>query len=143
MSKQTDSRAITKSDAAAIVPRAPDGKWLPGTSPNPSGRSRKLREIEEMLDREHRSVEGMQEVFARLKALALGEVITVIDKDGEVEISLRAEPAFMKLYLERTLGPVADGEVIDSKVEKRLREMLEFAEEEARRRTIEAKGEKP
>lgn len=90
------------------VPRGAGGKWLPGTSPNPSGRPKKLRDIEAMLDTEHRTVENMRDVFARLKALALGEVITVITKEGSVKVSLSADARFMQLYLERTLGPVKE-----------------------------------
>ena len=141
MSKKPQ-RDVTLTDAA-LVPRAEDGKWLPGVSPNPGGKSRRLREIEDMIEQEHANAENLRLVFMRLRALALGEVVEVWHNGKLVGLQLRAEPGFMKLYLERTLGPVADGEVIDSKVERRLREMLEFAEEEARRRTIEAKGEKP
>lgn len=47
------------------VVRAPDGRWKPGAgSPNAGGRPRKLREIETMLDEEHRTVENMRPVFA-------------------------------------------------------------------------------
>lgn len=82
-----------------------------GASPNPGGRPRRLAEIEKMLDAEHRTVENMREVFARLKALALGEVVRVPDpdsEDGTATIELRSDPAFMKLYLDRTLGPVRE-----------------------------------
>lgn len=126
-------RDNTKPDAAELVPRGEGGKWLPGTSPNPGGRSRRLREIEDMLDAEHRTVENMREAFGQLRAMALGEIVEVKYKGKVVGIQLKCDPAFMKLYLERILGPVADGEVIDSKVEKRLRELLEMAEQEARK----------
>jgi len=66
-----------------------------------------------MLDAEHRTVESMREVFARLKALALGEVIAVRGPDGEVNISLRAAPEFMRLYLARLLGPEKEIDDID------------------------------
>ena len=77
-----------------------------GPSPNPGGRPRKLRDIEAMLDAEHRTVENMREVFGRLKALALGEVVTVTGRDGEVKLELQADGRFMALYLDRLLGPV-------------------------------------
>ncbi len=100
-----EQRGSTPSD----VPRGPGGKWLPGTSPNPSGKPRKLRDIEAMLDAEHRTVENMRDVFQRLKELALGEVITVTDKDGKARgVELKADARFMQLYLERTLGPVKE-----------------------------------
>jgi hypothetical protein len=78
----------------------------PGVSANPGGKPKKLRAIQEMLDKNHRDVGVMTDVFARLKALAMGEVIRVVDRDGEVEIKLSADPAYMRLYLERVLGPV-------------------------------------
>lgn len=99
---------MARDNTGPDVPRGEAGRWLPGTSPNPGGRPKKLREIEEMLDAEHRTPENMRVVFARLKALALGEIIHEVDKDGEVTIGLSADPAFMKLYLDRTLGPVKE-----------------------------------
>lgn len=93
------------------TPRGEAGKWLPGHSPNPGGKPRKLREIEAMLDEEHRTISNMREVFSRLKALALGEVITVKDKDGLTDIELDADARFMALYLDRVLGPVKDLEI--------------------------------
>jgi len=63
-----------------------------------------------MLDEEHRTIAGMRDVFARLKALALGEVVEVPDPrdDGKTKVVLSADPAFMKLYLDRVLGPVRE-----------------------------------
>lgn len=100
----------------ADVPRGVAGKWLPGTSPNPGGRPAKLRAIEEMIDKNHRNVEVMREVFDRLKALALGEVVEVFHKGELVGLRLQADAAFMKLYLDRVLGPVKeqmDGDEFD------------------------------
>ena len=90
------------------VPRGEAGKWLPGTSPNPGGKPKKLREIEAMLDAEHRTVANMREVFTRLKALALGEPVFITDKEGEVKCELHADARFMDLYLNRVLGPVKE-----------------------------------
>ena len=91
------------------VPRGEKGKWLPGASPNPGGRPKALRDIEKMLDAEHRNPENMRAVFDRLRALALGEVVRVPgDGDEPDQVQLRAEPAFMKLYLERVMGPVKE-----------------------------------
>lgn len=83
--------------------------WVEGgPSPNPGGKPRKLRDIEAMLDAEHRTVENMREVFGRLKALALGELIHVTDREGNVDVELKADSRFMALYLDRILGPVKD-----------------------------------
>lgn len=94
------------------VVRAPDGRWKPGAgSPNAGGRPRKLREIETMLDEEHRTVENMRPVFARLKFLALGEPVEVMFRGSVVRIELKADAAFMSLYLDRVLGPMAKGQI--------------------------------
>lgn len=65
-----------------------------GTS---GGRPKALREIEAMLNAEHRTVANMREVFATVKALALR---------GE-----KGDSGYLKLYLERVLGPVKDIEI--------------------------------
>jgi len=79
-----------------------------GPSLNPSGRPKKLVAIEAMLDSEHRNLDNMKAVFDRLRALALGEVVTVTDQHGRTDIELQADPAYMKLYLERVMGPVRE-----------------------------------
>jgi|SoimicmetaTmtHMA_FD_contig_61_162114_length_649_multi_2_in_0_out_0_2 hypothetical protein len=83
----------------------------PGVSGNPGGKPKKLREIEAMLDQEHRTVANMREVFGRLKALALGEIIHVTDREGNVDVELKADSRFMGLYLDRVMGPVKDLEI--------------------------------
>jgi len=93
------------------VPRGEAGKWLPGHSANPGGKPKKLREIEAMLDAEHRTVANMREVFLRLKALALGEIVHVVDREGNVDVALKADARFMALYLDRVMGPVKDLEI--------------------------------
>lgn len=82
-----------------------------GYTGNPGGRPRKLREIEAMLDEEHRTVENMRPVFARLKFLALGEPVEVTFRGAVVRIELKADAAFMSLYLDRVLGPMARGQI--------------------------------
>jgi hypothetical protein len=64
-----------------------------------------------MLDEEHRTVENMRVVFARLKFLALGEAVMVMFRGKEVRIDLKADAAFMSLYLERVIGPVERGKI--------------------------------
>lgn len=100
-----------------------------GYTGNPGGRPKVLREIEAMLNAEHRTVDNMREVFGRLKALAMGEVVTIRTKDGEIKIDLRAEPGFMKLYLERILGPVKDLDDLDKLMEDAPPEVVEWIRE--------------
>lgn len=87
------------------------GMFKPGNDPRRNlkgGRPRKLREIEKLLNTEHRNIEKMREVFERLRALAMGEVIIVpvVTAAGTMELTAKvdADPAFMKLYLERVMG---------------------------------------
>lgn len=93
----------------AIVRKSPVGQK--GYTGNPGGRPKRLREIEAMLDAEHRTVDNMRQVYNRLKFLALGEPVEVLFKGTVVNIKLEADPAFMKLYLERVIGPVKELEV--------------------------------
>lgn len=88
------------------------GRLLPGQkSLNPrGGKSKRVRNFEIMLNNEHRNLDKMRELFARLRALAMGEVVLIphVGTDGELislQAKLKADPAFMKLYLDRLLGP--------------------------------------
>lgn len=92
------------------VVRDAKGRIVPGSGAiHPGGRPKKLVEIEAMLDAEHRTVANMRDVFARLKALAMGEVVEVLDKDGAVVgLKLASDARFMDLYLNRILGPVKE-----------------------------------
>lgn len=83
----------TENKAAVVRP----GRWKKGESGNPGGRPKALRDIEAMLNAEHRTVANMKEVFATVKALALR---------GE-----KGDSGYLKLYLERVLGPVKDIEI--------------------------------
>jgi len=94
----------------AIAKRGPDGRLLPGTKAlNAGGRPKKLREIEYMLNKEHRNLQNMRVIFQRLKALAMGETIIVpyFTEQGEIALKceLKADARFMELYLKRVLGP--------------------------------------
>ena len=86
------------------------GKFAPGNRANPGGKPKALREIEAMLDAEHRTVANMKEVMAQLRAMATENVITRwTDKEGKEHESIRQpNPAFMALYLDRVLGPVKE-----------------------------------
>lgn len=80
-----------------------------GPSPNPGGRPKALREIQEMLDTEHRNIPKMKETFNRLRELALGESVVVpyVTANGEIQLQaeLKADARFMALYLAYVVGP--------------------------------------
>ncbi|HEY6854062.1 MAG TPA: DUF5681 domain-containing protein [Gemmatimonadales bacterium] len=89
--------------------RGPGRPFAPGQSGNPGGRPRKLAEIERMLDEEHRGVEHMKYVFSKLRDLALeGDEKGVYWKGALVNTEIVHDPAYMKLYLDRVLGPVRE-----------------------------------
>lgn len=112
------------------VMRNERGQLLPGYTANPGGKPRKLVEIENMLDAEHRTVENMREVFTRLKALAMGEVVEVRnDKGVVVDVQLRAHPGFMQLYIRRLLGPESDDAAVEKKAKELLQALLDVAEQ--------------
>src|SRR5215831_12567531 len=92
-------------------PRGPGRPFQPGQSGNPGGKPKKLREIEAMLDAEHRDPEKMRETFALIRQVAHGVDEPVLYK-GEVCGHVRKyESAWMQLYLDRVLGPVKDIDV--------------------------------
>jgi hypothetical protein len=103
---------VSEIDSNRAEKRGPGNPaWVKGgTSPNPGGRPKKLVEIERMLDDEHRTVENMSRTFDKLRSLATEDrVRTVITKKGDaIEIVTPPDPAFMRLYLERVMGPVRD-----------------------------------
>jgi hypothetical protein len=80
-----------------------------GYTGNPGGRPKALREIEAMLNREHRNVANMKLVFDTIRMLALR---------GE-----KGDSGYAKLYLERVLGPVKD---IDIDLTDAPPEVIEF-----------------
>lgn len=102
----------------ALVPQAEQakplrdskGRLLPGQTANKFGsRPRRIREFEVMLNKEHRNIPRMQELFNRLRSLAMGEPVVVpfVSAEGEVMLKceLHADARFMQLYLDRLLGP--------------------------------------
>jgi hypothetical protein len=62
-------------------------------------------------------------------------VQTITEKDGAVTLVIEPKPQFMQMWLDRLIGPVRNDEQIEKAVEKRLAEMLELAEREARKRS--------
>jgi hypothetical protein len=82
-----------------------------GYTGNPGGRPRKLREIEAMLDEEHRTVDQMRETFALLRRVAHGVDEPVFYR-GEICGHVRKyDSAWMAMYLERVVGPVERGKI--------------------------------
>jgi hypothetical protein len=100
-------------EAVELIPARKPGTFrsnADGGDPrrNTKGRPAKIAAFENMLNRNHRNMEAVTALFERLRALALGEVVAVpyVSAAGDVEykVQLKADPAFMKLYLERILG---------------------------------------
>lgn len=89
--------------------RGEAGKWLPGVSPNPGGRPRKLRDIEAMLDAEHRTVENIREGFNILRKLAYQGVTNDVYHQGmRVGEKTEYDKGFFELYFNRVLGPIKE-----------------------------------
>ncbi len=86
------------------------GHWV--GSGNARGTSTTMAEIRAMLDSRHRNADNLRFVFERLKDLAMGDYeMTKVDEDGvETKVKLRPDAAFMKMYLERLLGPPKEHE---------------------------------
>lgn len=104
---------------------ATDGKAL----------TRRRRNIERMLKNKHGTVANMEMLFERLRILAMGQPVRMTLEDGTETVYLRPDPSFMKIYLDRVIGPVRNDEQVEAGVEKRLAEMLSLAEREARKRS--------
>ncbi len=120
----------TDSGGQLVKPRKP-GTFVSGDprAGRNGGRPPVLREIQTMLDTEHRDVNKMRECFARLRNLAMGEptIVPYIAHDGvtiELKAELKADARFMALYLAYVIGqppkaPDENGDVIE-----RLQKML-------------------
>lgn len=98
--------------AARARPLPPaDKRFKPGESGNPGGRPKSIREVEAMLEREHRNVENMREIFDVVRTAARGVDEPVYYK-GEICGHVRKyDSGWMELYLNRVLGPVRDVEI--------------------------------
>lgn len=83
-----------------------------GYTGNPGGRPKALKDIERMLNDKHRTVDNMRGVFDQLLALAVR---------GD-----KGDAAYMKLYLERVLGPVKDLDDLDELLKDAPPEAIEF-----------------
>lgn len=128
-----------------LAPEVPGGfKSIDARRGTNGGRPAKLAEIEAMLDTEHRDVSKMREVFERLRALSFGEPVEITDREGNViRVELRAHPGFMKLYLDRLMGPVREDDgtsPLQDAVQRELMRLLEAAEAERERSALDAKG---
>ncbi|HEX5370008.1 MAG TPA: hypothetical protein VFY10_11385 [Dehalococcoidia bacterium] len=93
--------------------RLPNGRFPPGVSGHPSGRPRRLIEIEAMLNAEFRDVATVREAFQVLKKLALqGVTNDVFDKNGDVcGQKTTYHPAYMQMLLDRLIGPVKESPI--------------------------------
>lgn len=89
-------------------PEKRKGGFQPGQSGNPGGKPKKLREMEAMLDAEHRNIENLREVFGKLRAVAMGVTKDVWYKGEVVGQEIEYSAAFMDLYLNRVIGPVKE-----------------------------------
>ena len=97
-----------KRDPAA---RKPDGQFGPGNRANPGGKPKKIREIEKMLDDEHRTPEKMRETFALIRQVAHGVEEPVFYQGAVCGAVMKYDGAWMNLYLRRVLGPEREIEV--------------------------------
>lgn len=83
--------------------------WPKGTSGNPGGRTKKLRELDAEIERLHAG-QNVLDVLERLREIAMGHEIEVSKgEDGPVVAyavtKVQVEAA--KVYLNRVMGPVA------------------------------------
>lgn len=89
------------------------GTFQPGQSGNPGGVPKWRRDIERMLDDEHRTVEQMRETFALIRKVAHGVDEPVYYKGEVCGYKRRYDGGWMDLYLNRVIGPVRASEAID------------------------------
>jgi hypothetical protein len=102
----------------------------------PWSRNTRRRRIERMLHNEFATVDEMRATFVQLKSLALEGTEKGIYWQGSLVGREREfQTGYMQMWLDRLIGPVRNDEQIEREVEKRLAEMLELAEREARRRS--------
>jgi hypothetical protein len=88
--------------------RGPGKPFPKGVSGNPGGKPKALREIEAMLDAEHRTVENMRAVFGKIREVSMGVVKDVWHKGAVCGQEIEYSAAWMDLYVNRLLGPVKE-----------------------------------
>jgi hypothetical protein len=88
--------------------RGPGRPFQPGQSGNPGGRRRKIQDIEEMLDEEHRTVANLREIFAMVRRVAMGVERGVYHRGVRVATEIEYDATWMTLYLNRVIGPVRE-----------------------------------
>jgi hypothetical protein len=88
--------------------RGPGRPFLPGQTGNAGGVPKWRRELEAMLDAEHRTPAQLRETFALIRRVAHGVEEPVYYKGEIVGHVVKYDGAWMELYLNRVLGPVKD-----------------------------------
>lgn len=114
----------------AVIPGGPFRRGLDPRRGRSGGRPASLVEIQKLLDEEHRSVDRMREVFDRLRALAMGEVVELTFRGQPVGLQLRADPRFMALYLDRVIGPVTNQDAVRGLAKELLAGMIAEARQQ-------------
>jgi hypothetical protein len=87
------------------------GTFAPGQSGNPGGVPKWRREIEQMLNDEHRTPEQMRETFALIRKVAHGVEEPVYYKGEVCGAIMKYDGGWMQMYLDRVLGPVRDTDI--------------------------------
>lgn len=97
--------------------------WVKGgPSPNPGGKRKVLREIEDMIDSEFRTPETIREALTACKTYGFSHETGVNSEGGE--IMLRGPDAgFAKIFFDRVLGPVKE---IETDLSDAPPEVLEY-----------------
>lgn len=84
------------------------GRLLPGGTANPGGRPKSIKEVEAMLDAEHRTVEKMRETFKLIRRIAHGVDEPVFYQGVACGYKRVYDGGWMELYLNRVLGPIKE-----------------------------------
>lgn len=81
-----------------------------GPSPNPGGRPKRLREIEDMIDSEFRTPETIRDALVACQKYGFTHEVGV-NKDGGDILLRGADAGFAKIFFDRVMGPVKELEV--------------------------------